>query len=74
MSVITIGDKILKTYTNKNSAVFKSASRLAYNSIKNDGNYGILYDDFNCDKNMISLWKKENDNIQLFYNANRKKH
>ena len=44
MSVNMIGNKILKTYTNRNRAVFKSASKLAYNSIKNDDEYTALID------------------------------
>ena len=57
MSTFTFSDKFLKVYTNKNSSVFSDAGKQAYKDI--EGRYGVMYNDFDCDKKMINDWKGE---------------
>ena len=70
MSTFTFSDKFLKIYTNKNSAVFNKAGKEAYKNI--EGNYAVMYNDYNCDKKMLDEWKKENFK-KVFYNSTRGK-
>ena len=72
MTIIIKSDKFLKVYTNKNSYIFKKACELAYNEIV-DGQYGILYDDFNPNLKLKKEWEKEIKNIKIFHVATRGK-
>lgn len=72
MTTIIASDKFIKTYTNKNGSVFKAATNLACNSI-NNGQYGIIYDDFNPDMKKVNQWKKECNNLKIFHVATRGK-
>jgi hypothetical protein len=72
MTTIIASDKFIKTYTNKNGSVFKAATNLACNSI-NNGQYGIIYDDFNPDMKKVNQWKKENKDMKIFHVSTRGK-
>lgn len=72
MTTIIASDKFIKTYTNKNGSIFKAATNLACNSI-NNGQYGIIYDDFNPDMKKVNEWKRENKDMKIFHVSTRGK-
>lgn len=57
MTTILKSNKCIKCYTNKNSNIFRCAIDGVYDNI-NDGVYGIIYDDFNPDMNLLNGKKK----------------
>ncbi len=70
MSNLTFYNNLLKIYTNKNSSVFSLAGEIVHNKIQ--GKYGIVYDDFDCKKEVINSWKTYNLHA-IFMNAPRRK-
>ena len=70
MSELTFSNNLLKMYTNKNSSVFSLAGEMVHNKIR--GKYGIVYDDFDCKKEVINSWKSYNLQT-IFTNAPRRK-
>ena len=48
MTEFLFSNNLLKIHTNKNSSVFSLAGESIYNKI--NGKYGIIYDDYDCNK------------------------
>ena len=70
MTEFLFSNNLLKIHTNKNSSVFSLAGESIYNKIS--GKYGIIYDDYDCNKDIIQSWKS--DKLQtIFTNAPRRK-
>ena len=72
MTTILASKKFILTYTNKNGFIFKKATNLAYETI-DEGQFGIIYDDYNPDIKKINQWKKDYKNITVFNVATRGK-
>ena len=70
MTDLTFSNNLLKIHTNKNLSVFSLAGNGICNNI--NGKYGIIYDDFDCKKNIIDNWKSYNLNT-IFTVAPRRK-
>ena len=70
MSELTFSNNLLKMYTNKNSSVFSLAGEMVHNKIQ--GKYGIVYDDFDCKKEVMNSWRPYNLHT-IFTNAPRRK-
>ncbi len=73
MTNITISDKLLKVYTNKNNAIFRSGADQAYSHIEQKGQFGILYDDFNANPEILKSWKKDYPEMVVYSVAKRGK-
>ena len=70
MSDLSFSNGLLKIYTNKNSSIFSEAGKSVSNNI--NGRYGIVYDDFDCNAEVINSWKPYNLQI-IFTIAPRRK-
>ena len=70
MSELTFSNNLLKISTNKNSSVFSLAGEMVHNKIQ--GKYGIVYDDFDCKKEVMNSWRPYNLHT-IFTNAPRRK-
>ena len=63
----------LKIYSNKNSDIFRRGGRLALNELNIQGVFGVVYDDFNPNMNIVNAWKKEYPEMKIYYVATRGK-
>lgn len=73
MTEITVNEKVLKVYTNKNSSIFREGAAMAYEHIHENEQYGVLYDDFNANDEVREKWIKEYPNMTIYKVAKRGK-
>ena len=72
MSSIIKCDKLLKIYTNKNKDIFESAGNNAYFNL-NEGQFGIIYDDYNTDIEVLRKWKADYPKMTIYNVARLRK-
>mgnify|MGYP001379550130 CR=1 FL=1 len=58
---------------NKNSDIFRQGAKLVLEENNTNGIYGIVYDDFNPNMEIVNSWKKEYPEMKIFYVATRGK-
>ena len=63
----------IKIYSNKNNDIFKQGVKLVLEENNASGLYGIVYDDFNPNMDLVNKWKKEYPQMEIFYVATRGK-
>jgi len=56
MSQFTFANNLLKIYTNKCSSEISAAGQDIYNNI--EGKYGFIYDDYDCNREILDSWKQ----------------
>ena len=72
MSSIIKCDKLLKIYTNKNKDIFESAGNNAYFNLI-EGQFGIIYDDYNTDIEVLRKWKADYPKMTIYNVARLRK-
>ena len=63
----------IKVYSNKNIDIFRQGVKLVLEENNASGLYGIVYDDFNPNMEIVNKWKKEYPQMKIFYVATRGK-
>lgn len=68
-----IKGNFIKIYSNKNSDIFRQGAKLVLEENNLNGIYGVVYDDFNPNMEIVNSWKKEYPEMKIFYVATRGK-
>ena len=68
-----IKGNFIKIYSNKNSDIFRQGAKLVLEENNLNGIYGLVYDDFNPNMEIVNSWKKEYPEMKIFYVATRGK-
>ena len=72
-TINAINGTYIKVYSNKNSDIFRQGAKLVLEENNSCGLYGIVYDDFNPNMELVNRWKKEYPQMEIFYVATRGK-
>lgn len=68
-----IKGNFIKIYSNKSFDIFKQGGKLVLEENNLNGIYGVVYDDFNPNMEIVNSWKKEYPEMKIFHVATRKK-